>query len=176
MRILLLLFLSLVSISVSLADTVRIHGTNTSYAGSKIEIKYHTDVFTYSEKTITEFTVPADGSFSVNLDLDEVTLVFLPLGIYKGFLYLEPGKEYEIKLPPKKDLSPVQKLNPFFEQEELLIGVANAGQNDINILIRKLDDKIDPFVNQNFNKIYRKKENSPGIKFSEELKLEYKRY
>ncbi|WP_461641661.1 TlpA family protein disulfide reductase [Labilibaculum euxinus] len=174
MRILLLLFLSLVSISVSLADTVRIHGTNTSYAGSKIEIKYHTDVFTYSEKTITEFTVPADGSFSVNLDLDEVTLVFLPLGIYKGFLYLEPGKEYEIKLPPKKDLSPVQKLNPFFEQEELLIGVANADQNDINILIRKLDDKIDPFVNQNFNKIYRKKENSQGIKFSEELKLEYR--
>ncbi len=174
MRILLLLFLTLISISVSLADNVRIYGTNTSYAGSKIEIKYHTDVFTYTEKTITEFKVQADGRFSVDIDLKEVTLVFLPLGVYKGYLYLEPGKEYEIKLPPKKDLSPVQKLNPFFEQEELLIGVANADSKDINILVRKLDDKIDPFISQNFHKIYRKKENSVGIAFSEELRLEYK--
>lgn len=173
MRTFLLLFLTLISISVSLADNVRIHGTNTSYAGSKIEIKYHTNVFTYSEKTITEFEVQADGRFSIELDLNEVTLVFLPLGIYKGYLYLEPGKEYEIKLPPKKDLSPVQKLNPFFEQEELLIGVANANSKDINISIRKLDDKIDSFINHNFNKIYRKKENSAGIAFSEDLMLEY---
>ncbi|MFA9371185.1 MAG: TlpA family protein disulfide reductase [Labilibaculum antarcticum] len=174
MRTLLLLFLSLISISVSLADNVRIYGTNTSYAGSKIEIKYHADVFTYSEKIVAEFEVQADGSFSINFDLNEVTLVFLPLGVYKGYLYLEPGKEYEIKLPPKKDLSPVQKLNPFFEQEELLIGVANADSKDINILIRELDDKIDSFINQNFNKIYRKKENSVGIAFTEELKSGYK--
>ncbi|PKQ65743.1 hypothetical protein BZG02_01680 [Labilibaculum filiforme] len=156
-----------------MADTVRIYGTNKTYAGSKIEIKYHTDVFTYSEKTLTDFTVPADGSFSINLDINEVTLVFLPLGVYKGYLYLEPGKEYEIKLPPKKDLSPVQKLNPFFELDELLIGVANVDTKDLNIAIRTLDDKIDPFINQNFHKIYRKKENSVGIAFSEEVRLEY---
>lgn len=174
MRTLLLLFLSLISISVSLAENVRIFGSNTSYAGAKIEIKFHTDVFTYSEKIITEFDVLADGSFSIDLDINEVKLVFMPLGIYKGYLYLEPGKEYEIKLPPKKDLSPVQKLNPFFEKEELLIGVANTDPNDINILIRKLDDKIDPFINQNFHKIYRRKDNSIGIDFSQKLKLEYK--
>lgn len=174
MKIFLVLILSLTSIYACLAENVRIYGTNTSYAGSKIEIKHHTNVFTYSEKTITEFEVLADGSFSINLDVNEVTLVFLPLGVYKAYLYLEPNKEYEIKLPPKKDLSPVQKLNPFFEKEELLIGVANADQKDINILIRKLDDKIDSFINQNFNKIYRKKENSEGIAFSEVLKLEYK--
>ncbi|WP_101259673.1 TlpA family protein disulfide reductase [Labilibaculum filiforme] len=173
MKIFLLLFLSFISINLSLADTVRIYGTNKTYAGSKIEIKYHTDVFTYSEKTLTDFTVPADGSFSINLDINEVTLVFLPLGVYKGYLYLEPGKEYEIKLPPKKDLSPVQKLNPFFELDELLIGVANVDTKDLNIAIRTLDDKIDPFINQNFHKIYRKKENSVGIAFSEEVRLEY---
>ena len=174
MRTFLLLFLSLISISVSLAENVRIFGSNTSYAGSKIEIKYHTDVFTYSEKKIAEFNILADGSFSINLDLKEVKLVFLPLGVYKGYLYLEPGKEYEIKLPPKKELSPVQKLNPFFEQEELLIGVTHADPNDINILIRKLNDRIDPFVSQNFHKIYRRKDKSIGIGFSEKLKSEYK--
>lgn len=173
MRTFLLLFITLISISVSLADNVRIYGTNTSYAGSKIKIKYHTNVFTYSEKTVTEFEVQADGRFSIDIDLNEITLVFMPLGVYKGYLYLEPGKEYEIKLPQKRDLSPSQKLNPFFKQEELLIGVVNADSKDINILIRQLDDKIDYFVNQNFHKIYRRKEKSVGIVFTEELKLEY---
>lgn len=174
MRTFLLLFVSLISMSVSLAENVRIYGSNKSYAGTKVEIKYHTDVFTYSEKKISDFEVQADGSFSIDLSVDEVKLVFLPLGIYKGYLYLEPGKEYEIKLPPKKDLSPVQKLNPFFEKEELLIGVANVNQNDLNVLIRKLNDKIDPFINRNFHKIYRRKDNSIGITFSKELKLDYK--
>ena len=174
MRTIILLFISLFFINSAFADQVRIYGQNESYAKSKIEIKYHTDVFTYSEKTITEFEVDAEGKFSVNIDITETKLVFFPLGIYKAFLYVEPGKEYEIKLPPKQDLTPVQKLNPFFEKEELLIGVANTKPSDLNILIRKLDDKIDPFINQNFHKIYRRKDKSVGILFSDQLKEENK--
>jgi len=174
MRTIILLFISVFYINSAFADQVRIYGQNESYAKSKIEIKYHTDVFTYSEKTITEFEVDAEGKFSVNIDITETKLVFFPLGIYKAFLYVEPGKEYEIKLPPKRDLTPVQKLNPFFEKEELLIGVANTKSSDLNILIRKLDDKIDPFINQNFHKIYRKKEKSVGIEFSKELIEDFK--
>ena len=174
MRTIILLFISLFFINSAFADQVRIYGQNESYAKSKIEIKYHTDVFTYSEKTITEFEVDAEGKFSVNIDIDKTSLIFFPIGIYKAFLYVEPGKEYEIKLPPKQDLTPVQKLNPFFEKEELLIGVANTKPSDLNILIRKLDDKIDPFINQNFHKIYRRKDKSVGILFSDQLKEENK--
>jgi thioredoxin-related protein len=175
MRTFLFLLISLISISECLADSVRIYGKNESYAGSKIEIGYHSNVFTYDEKEIVELEVKADGSFSVQFNLDQVQLVFLPLGIYKGYLYVEPGKEYEIKLPPKKELSPSQKMNPFFEQEELLIGVANVDSDDLNIAIRKLDDRIDSFINQNFRKIYRKKELSVAIAFSDELEKEYQR-
>ncbi len=174
MRTILLLSISLFFINSAFADQVRIYGRNASYANSKIEIKYHADVFTYSEKHIAEFVVDAEGNFSVKLDIDETNLVFLPLGMYKAFLYVEPGKEYEIKLPPKKELTPVQKLNPFFEKEELLIGVANADASDLNILIRKLDDKVDPFINQNFHKIYRRKDKSVGIQFSAQLKEDHK--
>lgn len=177
MRTILLLSISLFFINSAFADQVRIYGKNKTYANSKIEIKYNSDVFTYSEKVLTEFDVDALGNFSVDIDIDETSLVFLPIGIYKAFLYVEPGAEYEIKLPPKKDLTPVQKLNPFFEKEELLIGVANVDLSDLNILIRKLDDKIDPFINQNFHKIYRRKDKSVGIAFSAQLKeenIEYK--
>lgn len=173
MRTLLFLLISLISVSECLADSVRIYGRNESYAGSKIEIACHSNVFTYAEKKISELQVEADGSFSVSFDLDQVQLVFLPLGIYKGYLYVEPGKEYEIMLPPKKELSPAQKMNPFFEQEELLIGVANASPDDLNIVIRNLDDRVDSFISKNFHRIYRKKEASVAIAFTDELKKEY---
>ncbi len=172
MRTILFLSISLCFINSAFADQVRIYGQNKSYANSKIEIKSHSDVFTYSQKRRSEFTVDEDGKFSVSLDISETSLIFLPLGIYKAFLYIEPGKEYEIKLPPKKDLTPIQKLNPYFEKEELLIGVANAKPSDLNILIRKLDDQIDPFINQNFHKIYRRKDKSVGIPFSKQIREE----
>lgn len=174
MRTILLLSIFLLSIHSAFADQVRIYGQNKAYANSKIEIKYHSDVFTYSEKKIAELVVDIDGKFEVAFSISETKLIFLSLGIYKPFLYIEPGKEYEIKLPPKKDLSPEQKLNPYFEREEFLIGVANAGSDDLNLLIRKLDDQIDPFINQNFHKIYRKKDKSIAIPFSEQIRKENK--
>lgn len=176
MRSILLVFLFILFSASSKAENVKIFGSNATYAGSKIQVKYHSEVFTYSEESLIEFEVNSDGSFSTSIPLDETKLVFLPLGVYKGYLYIEPGKEYEIRLPPKRDLTPVQKLNPFFEKEELLIGVANALPDDINILIRKLDDQIDPFINQNFHKIYRRKNNSVGIAFSNQITQEYSKF
>lgn len=124
---------------------------------------YHTDAFTYTSKRITDFKVDENGDYSVEFDIDNTQLIYLPLDVYKGFLYVEPGKKYELSLPPKQELSPAQKLNPFFEADELMLGVANANSNELNRMIRTLDDKMDSFINQNFYKIYRKKRNRKGF-------------
>ncbi|WP_321280311.1 TlpA disulfide reductase family protein [Marinifilum fragile] len=155
------------------AEKVVLSGTAKSYAGSTISIMYHTDAFTYTSKRITDFKVDENGDYSVEFDIDNTQLIYLPLDVYKGFLYVEPGKKYELSLPPKQELSPAQKLNPFFEADELMLGVANANSNELNRMIRTLDDKMDSFINQNFYKIYRKKEKSEGIQFSEQLKQEF---
>lgn len=173
MKIFSFLFLLFLSSTDLLAETVKIFGKDLSYAGSKIEIRHHTDVFTYSEEIKACFEVQPDGNFSVEFDLSETQLVFLPLGIYKGFLFIEPGRQYELKLPQKTELTPIQKLNPFLEKEELLIGVINADKSELNFLIRKLDDKLDSFTNQNFNKIYRKKDQSVGVEFTKQVTEEF---
>nr|WP_320118250.1 TlpA disulfide reductase family protein [uncultured Marinifilum sp.] len=157
----------------SMAQNVSISGIAPAYAGDNLTIKFHSEAFTYQEKTIHEFDINSDGSFSADFKIDQTQLFFIPLGVYKGFIYLEPGKKYEIKLPPKQELTPAQKLNPFFETEELMLGVANASKNDLNFLIRTLDDNLDSYINQNFHKIYRKKELSLGVEFSNQLKKQY---
>lgn len=170
----LVLFFTLLAFHVgSFADKITIHGNAPSYSGDKLQIMYHEDAFIYQVKKLDDFNVDANGQFKIDIELSETRLIFIPLGIYKGFLYLEPGKQYEIKLPPKKELSPAQKLNPFFEADELMLGIVNHQENELNILIRELDDKLDSFINQNFHKIYRKKDQSPGINFVQELKLKY---
>ena len=158
----------------TMAEKVIISGTTPSYAGTNLKVKFHSESFTYNDQQLAEFKVDANGNFSCEFDLDQTQLVFIPLGIYKGFVYLEPGKEYELKFPPKQELSPAQKLNPFFEADELMLGVANADSEELNLMIRKLDDKMDSFINQNFHKIYRKKEKSIGNDFSKELNNDYK--
>lgn len=173
MKTLFTLTLSIVLSYFSYAEKVVISGTAKSYSGTSIDVMFHSDSFTYVGKKISEFTVDSNGHFSVEFNIDQVQLVYLPLEVYKGFLFVEPGKKYEIKLPPKQVLSPAQKLNPFFEADELMIGVANVDSEDLNVIIRKLDDKLDSFINQNFHQIYRKKERSEGIQFSELIKHEF---
>ncbi|RUT79423.1 TlpA family protein disulfide reductase [Ancylomarina longa] len=174
MRILIFLTVIFANINISIAQNVKIIGSAPTYAGAHLTIMYHEDAFTFTPKKMLDFTVNDDGKFEIQLQLDNTKLVFIPLGIYKGFLYLEPEKEYELKFPPRKDLSPAQKLNPYFEPDELMLGVANAGSNELNMLIRKLDDSMDTFINQKFGFIYRKKERSAGIAFIQQLKSEYK--
>lgn len=170
-----LFFLTLFSLLsfVGNAEKVILSGTAKSYSGSKISIMYHTDAFTYTSKKITDFKVDENGEYSVEFDIDKTQLIYLPLEVYKAFLYVEPGKKYELRLPPKQELTPAQKLNPFFEADELMIGIANTEPNELNRIVRTLDDKMDSFINQNFYKIYRKKEKSAGIQFSEQLKQEF---
>lgn len=157
----------------SFAQKTKIFGSAPAYAGTTIELMYHEDSFTYTEKKIGEFTVAANGDFSLEFSINKTRLIFLPLDVYKGFIYAEKGANYEVKLPPKKEKSPAQKLNPFFEAEELMLGVANGGKSGINVSIRMLDDKMDGFINQNFHRIYRKKERSAGEAFKNELKKEF---
>ena len=170
-----LLFLTLFSFLsfVGSAEKVVLFGTAESYSGSTIQVMYHSDSFTYTSKKITDFKVDSNGKYSVEFDIDKTQLIYLPLEIYKGFLYVEPGKNYELKLPPRQELTPAQKLNPFFEADELMLGVANTEPSELNRIIRMLDDKMDSFINQNFYKIYRKKEESERIQFSEQLKQEF---
>ncbi|MFA8434448.1 MAG: peroxiredoxin family protein [Marinifilaceae bacterium] len=155
------------------AQTSIIKGQNESYANFLLQVKKYSEQFTYSEQLLGEIQTDQQGSFRIELDLKETQLVFLPLGIYKGFLFVEPGKEYEVKLPPLQDKKPADKLNPYFEEEELMLGIAGNNSKELNYLIRNFDDQLDGFINQNFRRIYRKKEGSVGHEFAGKLKSEY---
>ncbi len=155
------------------ADKAVIYGTAKTYAGKTLRIEVTTNPFLGIKKDIQSFKVAEDGTFRVEVDLKQTELVTIPLYVYAGFLYVQPNKEYEIKLPPFSALSPAQKLNAYFEPEELMLGVVSKDKNELNRTIRMFDDELDRFINRNFTRIYLRKAQSVGVDFSKQLQQQY---
>ncbi len=155
------------------AEKALIYGKAESYAGKTLRIEVTANPFLGIKKSIKTFEVAADGAFRAEIDVDKTELVSIPLYTYTGFLYVQPKGQYKIKLPPFRNLSPEQKLNPFFEPEELMLGVVSDDKYELNRAVRMFDDELDRFINQNFTAVYLKKEQSAGAAFAEKLQEKY---
>ncbi len=130
------------------AGTVTIHGTAADYAGEKIVFFTYSDLITNTEDTLAQAMVSPDGHFSCTFDTRETLQVFSHLGAYKTGLFVEPGNDYEVALPPRKDKSEADRLNPFFEEYSVGLVIRNKAIDDINQLVRMFNDAYVPYYNK----------------------------
>jgi thiol-disulfide isomerase/thioredoxin len=134
--------------SISFSRDVIIRGNAPSYAGCEIVFNRYTDWITKGEEEIGRCLVDTNGYFIVTLDLEQITFMFSHLGIYKAFLYAEPGKSYEIILPERADKDPEDELNPYFIESRIQLGTADVSDDDINFMIRMFNDAYNPYYNK----------------------------
>jgi thiol-disulfide isomerase/thioredoxin len=134
--------------TLSFSRDVILHGNAPSYAGCEILFNRYTDWITNGEEEIGRCRVDTTGNFSVSMDLEQITFVFSHLGIYKAFLYAEPGKTYEIILPEREDKSQEDELNPYFTESRIQLGTADVSPDDINFMIRMFNDAYNPYYNK----------------------------
>ncbi|MFN8257769.1 MAG: redoxin domain-containing protein [Bacteroidales bacterium] len=132
------------------ANEVIIKGNAKSYSGLLLTFWCYDDQVTMSEKEIGSARVNEDGSFEFKIQLNETIHAFIHLNVFKGILYLEPGKTYEIILPQKVEKLPEDELNPYFEETEFNIKVLNASETDLNELIQKFNQLYDNELTKNF--------------------------
>lgn len=173
MRPLFILLILTLGVQSSFAKKVKLFGQHAAYANTQIKVLCYDDAFSKTEKQLAIMQLDKQGRFSVEFDIDETQMVFLPLGVFRGYFFAEGDKEYQLSLPPKRDLSPAQKTDPFFTPQDILLGFRDADKNGLNSLIRQFDNQFDNFVNQNFESIYNKRSSSLGIGFAKEMNSEY---
>lgn len=145
------LFFSLILIvcsSVLHAGNVTIHGMAADYAGVKIIFYTLGDLITNTEDTLAQTTVSPEGRFSCTFNIKETLQVFSHLGVYKAGMFVEPGNDYEVTLPPRKDKSEADMLNPFFEEYSIGLVIRNKSNEDINQQIRMFNDAYVPYYNK----------------------------
>jgi peroxiredoxin len=150
------IFLLLCICQVSTSQNVTLYGKAPSYANREIVFYSYSDMISGEKQEIGRSLVDIDGDFSVSFNLEETTFVFSHLGIYKAFLYAEPGNKYEIILPERTEKSPEDELNPFYVESRIQLGTTNINPGELNFLIRMFNDAYTPYYNKHLSNFINK--------------------
>jgi len=149
-----LILLLLFSAYVAFSQPATLAGTSKSYANDELVFYRYSDLITMSEEELGRCTVDGNGNFSCPIKINETTFIFSHLGIYRIYLFAEPGKTYDLVLPDKEDKSEAQRLNPYFRETDMLVGITNIGKTDLNYHINSFDlafnEKFDLIINDSY--------------------------
>ncbi|HLO60584.1 MAG TPA: TlpA disulfide reductase family protein [Bacteroidales bacterium] len=148
--------LAILSTLSSFAARVTLYGNAPSYSGTELTFYRVSDWITGTEVKAGSCIVNEKGNFTTDIDLDFTSQIITYIGIYQGYFFAEPGKSYELILPERRDKSPEDQLNPYFEPVEIHLGMANFKSDDLNMLIVMFDDAYIPYYDKHVNTIYTK--------------------
>lgn len=144
----------LLSLQNIIAGEVIVTGNNAGYKNETISFNIYENFITENEKKIAQVKVDSGGSFNFKINISETEFVFAHVGRYFLYIYLQPGKTYNINLPPKTVKSHEEQLNPYFEEirEPFIINYSKSNNQpeidnktkEINYLIKSFDNIFDP--------------------------------
>ncbi len=136
-----------------IASEVTISGVAPDYAGEELVFHKYKDRITNETKVLARSKVQEDGTFSMDFEVNGITYVFTDVGIYRGYLYVVPGKVYEIVLPENKPLKIEDELNPFFDPTSIHLGLGNSIDTELNMKIRMFHDAYYPYYNKHIHNL-----------------------
>jgi len=154
----------LTNVSTASAESVRLHGYAEDYAGYHIEFYRYADYITHSRELMGVVMVDSTGHFDYSFDVEDVTYAFLDLSSYRAHIYIEPGVEYEVTLPPFRPRPDADRFNPFYQPENIELGIVNS-TGCLNEAIRNYDIFFNSVYHRNAIDMVR----SRNIKKSEEI-------
>ncbi len=137
-------------------NTTLIVGKNSDYANSVIEVYSFDDFITRKLVLIASDSINNKGEFRIKVPLSETKYIQIPLGYYKGVIYIEPNTEYEIVLPEKREKTFADLLNPYFKPVDIYLGVRNSDAYELNYMIREFESIYDRYVDENYYQIFNK--------------------
>ncbi len=149
-----LLFIIFYGLEKSEAAKVIISGKAADYANQVIEIKSLHDFISEEHISLGWIKINPQGQFTTEIELNEITHCFADFDGYHGMIYLEPGRNYEILLPPKRKLTEAQKRNPFEKPDPVWFGLANPDKNELNYLIQQFEQAYLNYENKYFDQIF----------------------
>ena len=151
MRILLLPFL-VISVSLLHSNATEIKCSHSGYAGKTLDFYQYADPVTQNSHILFSLDFDSDGNSRVTAPVKNTTYAFCDFGIYRGMLYLEPGKTIRLELPPVREKSFADRKNPFFEPVSFWF--LTAEDTDLNNQISKFTIQFNKLTDKYFNHLY----------------------
>ncbi len=139
---------------------VKITGKAPEYASQTIELFTFHDFISEEKIPLAVLKFASDGSFNATLDITDITFCQAEFDGYKGMVYLEPGKTYELAFPPKRSLTEAQKRNPFVKPNPVWFGIISADKTELNYRIQYFEQEYAKLENKYFDRIFVSQEKS----------------
>jgi hypothetical protein len=136
------------------AAIVRITGKAPEYALNSIPFNRLHDFISEEKIKLGIIRFNSDGTFNLEINLEETSLCFADFDGYHGMIYLEPGKTYEILFPPKRNLTESQKRNPFTKPDPVWFGISALDKNELNFQIQQFEKAYANYENKYFDQIF----------------------
>jgi len=149
------LFLLLLVGGLSLfAQKVSVLGCAPEYDGMELVFYRYTDRISNATAEIAKVQLSTEGCFTTHFVLEETTQVFVDLGAVRGYFFAEKGKTYHLILPSYIPLREADRLNPFFKQDEIHLGVEESTPGELNYLIGTFDIVFNAEYNKAVNEAF----------------------
>jgi len=142
----LILFLVLLLQKPGLSDEITLLGNAPQYKNDTIIFYHFYDPISEVPTTIGKCPVDELGTFRFNYESDEVWQIFANLGLYQVYMYAKPGMEYEVSLPPKKEKSLSDILNPYFQLQSIHLSILNTDSLGLNFSIQSFEQKYQAYL------------------------------
>ncbi|MDP4185877.1 MAG: hypothetical protein Q8862_12055, partial [Bacteroidota bacterium] len=136
------------------ASKVKVQGVAPEYAGTKLEFQYIDNPITQHYRTIATCLVSASGNFETEFEADSTLLINISLDANNGFFYAEPGKTYQILLPPLRKKTIREQRSPFFRPSLVHLNILHSDSLELNNLIATLDSTFSSSLQKNLNAIF----------------------
>ncbi len=126
-----------------LAKDVKIFGVAPSYAGQQLEMRCNTNLMVAGERVLSSCMVDSSGAFSFSFDVTQTMQAFIPTETSRGYVFLEPGAQYEVKLLPRQERTLSQKLDPYYKPTDYMLDIVRLKHGDINAQVMEFEDAFD---------------------------------
>lgn len=145
-------------LGVSFGQQVSIFGKNKTYrcdsvCSDSLVIAWQSDPITRNEVIVYKMAVDTMGNFSATIPMKEVKFASISFGVFKGYIYLVPGKSYEISFPDRKMKDAADSINPFFEPAEFYVNILNTEPGELNRAIQRFDNNYAKFLDRYYSTI-----------------------
>ena len=127
------------------AQTVTIKGVANGYTQPNIAAFVQADPLSGKKEMLQQVALGKDGSFVFTLTVNETTPITIAIGQIEGLLFVEPDKTYDIDFPAYS-AAEIKR----FDKTEITLGLKNASDGELNILIRAFNRDYAKFLDDHF--------------------------
>ncbi|MEN8229036.1 MAG: TlpA disulfide reductase family protein [Bacteroidota bacterium] len=130
-------------------QSVSVHSQNSEYSGKTIQVGIDRNPFISIPRYVETVPCSNEGHFEYALEVGTERVIHFETGVYRAYLYVEPGYHYEVDLPEYREKSYADRISPFYQPVEIPLRVLSRSSlshqpdedqsTDINLMIARFD-------------------------------------